>query len=67
MIDPANNDYIIAVECISSTGKTIPPMLPVFGVNILHTMSHNNDLNIEILISKTESDSANNYIALELL
>ena len=36
MIDPKNRDCITSVECISSVGETISPMLLVSGVNILH-------------------------------
>ena len=36
MIDPENRDYITSVECIGSAGETIPPMLLISGINILH-------------------------------
>ena len=36
MIDPDNRNYITSVECIGSLGETIPPMLLISGVNILH-------------------------------
>lgn len=36
IIDLENRDYITSVECISSAGETIQPMLLISGVNILH-------------------------------
>ena len=36
MIDSENRDYITSVECVGSAGETIPPMLLISGVNILH-------------------------------
>lgn len=65
IIDSDNRDYITLVECIGSTGKTISPMLLVFGVNILHQLYHDNDLDRSTLIGTTESGYANNDTVLE--
>ena len=36
MTDPDNWDYIISVECISSGGSVIPPLIIIFGAQVLH-------------------------------
>ena len=36
MTDPDNRDYITSVECISSAGHVIPPLIIISGVHILH-------------------------------
>ena len=65
MIDPDNCDYITSVECIGSSGKTIPPMLQVSGVNILYKWCQHNNFEGEIVISTTETGYANGDTALE--
>ena len=67
MIDPKNRDYITSVECIGSAGKTIPPMLLISGVNILHKWCQHNDLDCDIVIGTTETGYANDDTALEWL
>ena len=65
MINPENRNYITSVECISSAGETIPPMLLVSGVNILYKWCQNNDLDGEIVIGTTETGYANDDMVLE--
>ena len=36
MTDPDNHDYITSVECISSAGDVILPLLILSGIHILH-------------------------------
>jgi trans-2-enoyl-CoA reductase len=36
MTDSDNRDYITSVECISSDGEVIPPLIILAGVHILH-------------------------------
>lgn len=36
MIDLKNRNYITLAKCIGSAGEIIPPMLVIFGVNILY-------------------------------
>ena len=36
IIDPDNRDYITSVKCIGSLKKTMPSMLLISRVNILH-------------------------------
>ncbi len=67
MIDPENRDYITSVECIGSDGETIPPMLLISGVNILHKWCQNNNLDGETLIGTTETGYANDDTALNWL
>ena len=67
MIDPENRDYITSVECIGSAGETIPPMLLISGVNILHKWCQHNDLDDEIRIGTTETGYSNDDTALEWL
>ncbi len=67
IIDRENCDYITSVECIGSAGKTIPPMLLISGVNILHKWSHQNDLDGNIVTSTTETGYANDDTAVEWL
>ena len=68
MIDPENRDYITSVECsIGSAGETIPPMLLVSRVNILHKRCQHNDLDGDTVIGTTETGYANDDTALEWL
>ena len=67
MIDPENRDYITSVECIGSAGETIPPMLLISGVNILHKWCQHNDLDGDVGIGTTETVYANDDTALEWL
>ena len=67
MIDLENRDYITLVECIGSAGETIPPMLLISGVNILHKWCQHNDLDGGIVIGITETGYANDNTALEWL
>ena len=55
MIDPENRDYITSVECIGSAGETIPPMLLLSRVNILHKWCQHKDLGGGIVIGTTET------------
>ncbi len=67
MIDPENRDYITSVECIGSAGGTIPPMLLISGVNILHKWCLDNNLDGETPIGTTETGYVNNDTALDWL
>ncbi len=44
MIDPEIHYDITSVECIGSACETIPPILLISRVNILHNWSQLNDL-----------------------
>ena len=65
MIDLENRDYTISIECIGSAGETIPPMLLINGVNILHKWCQHNDLDGSIVIGITETGYANDDTSLE--
>ena len=65
MIDPDNCNYITSVECISSAGETIPPMLLVSRVNILYKWYQHNNLEGDIVIGITETGYANDDTALK--
>ena len=67
MIGPENRDYITSVEFIGSAGETIPPILLISGVNILHKWCQHNDLDGDVVIGTTETGYANNDTALEWL
>ena len=67
MINPENRNYITSIECIGSIGKTVPPMLLVSGVNILHKWCHHNDLDGDIMIGITETGYVNDNTAFEWL
>ncbi len=67
MIDPENRDYITLVECIGSADETIPPILLISGVNILHKWCQDNNLDGETLIGTTETGYANDNTALDWL
>ena len=66
-IDPESREYITSAECISSAGETIPPMLLVSRVNILHKWCQKNDLNSKIRIGTTETGFTNDDTGLEWL
>ena len=65
IIDPNNHDYITSIECISSVGETILPILLVSKINNLYKWYHHNDLEGDIVIGTTEIGYANNNTALE--
>lgn len=65
MIDPKNCNYITFVECISSVGKTIWPILLISRINILYKGCQHNDLNSNIVINIMKTSYANNDNALE--
>lgn len=67
IIDLKNHDYIISVQCISSAGETILPILLISGVNILYKWYQYNNLDGNIVIGIMETGYANNDIALEWL
>ncbi len=67
MIDRENYDYITSVECIGSGDETIPPMLVISTVNILHKWCQDNNLDGETLIGNTETGYANKDTALDWL
>ncbi len=58
MSDPDNREFCIAIECISGTGKDIPPMLILQGVNLLS--SHfNNDIDDEVVFTTSDTGYSN--------
>lgn len=65
IIDSENCNYITLVKCISSADETIPPMLLVFEVHILHKWCQNNNLDIDIVIGITETNYANDDTVLK--
>lgn len=65
MIDINNHNYITLVEYIGFIDKSIPPILLVSRVNILHKLYQYNDLEKDTLIGIIESGYANNNTALE--
>ena len=67
MMDPDNRDYITSVECVSSGGEVIPPMLIISGVNILHKWCQENDLDEDTLIGTSESSYSNDDLAMDWL
>ncbi len=67
MINFENRDYITSVEFIDSVGKTIPPILLISKVNILHKWCQQNDLDDNIVICTTKTGYANNDNTLEWL
>lgn len=67
MIDLENCNEITSVECIGSANETIPPMLLISGVNILHKCCQHNDLDSNVVIGITKTIYANNNTLLEQL
>ena len=67
MIDLENCVYITLVEYIGSAGETIPPMLLISWVNILHKWCQDNNLVGETLIGTTETGYTNDDTALDWL
>ena len=67
MISPENNDYITLVEFIGSAGETIPPMLLISRVHILHKWCQNNNLDGETIIGTTGTGYANDDTLLDWL
>ena len=67
MIDLENRDYITSVEYIGSAGETIPPMLLISRVNILHKWCEDNNLDGETLIGTTETGYVNDNTELDWL
>ncbi len=67
IIDPENRDYITSLECIGSAGETIPLMLLISKVNIIHKWCKNNNLDGETLIGITEAGYANEDTELDCL
>lgn len=67
LMDPDNRDYITSVECISSAGDVIPPLLIISGVHILHKWCQENDLDGETLIGTSETGYSNDDLALDWL
>ncbi len=67
MINLETRDCITVVECISSSDKTIFPILLISDVNILHKWCQDNNLDSEALIGNNETDYLNNNTALDLL
>ena len=67
MTDPDNRDYITSVECISSAGDVIPPLLILSGIHILHKWCQHNDLDGETLIGTSETGYSNDDLAMDWL
>ena len=67
MTDPDNRDYITTVECISSGGEVIPPLIIISGVQILHKWCQENDLHDDILIGTSDSGYSNDDLAMDWL
>lgn len=67
VINPENRDYNTLVKYISFAGKTIPPMLLVSKVNILHKRCQHNNLNSDIVIGITKTGYTNDNTALKWL
>lgn len=67
MTDLKNHDYITSVECISSAGEAIPPLLILSGVNILHKWCQHNDLDGDKLIGTSETGYLNDDLAIDWL
>ncbi len=65
IIDLENGNYIISVEFINSSDKTIPSILPIFEVNILCKWWTSNNLNSKTLIGNQNTEYANDDKALE--
>ena len=63
MINSENRDYITSLECLGSAGETIPPMLLISGVNILHNWCQHNDLDREVVIGTTQTSYLNDDTA----
>ncbi len=66
MTDPDNRTYLTFVECVSSEGWFIPPMLILAGVHILHKWGFN-DLDGETLIGTSETGYSNDDLAMNWL
>ena len=66
MTDPDNRDYITSVECISSGGCVIPPLIIISGAQVLHKWCEN-DLDGDTLFATSESGYSNDDIALDWL
>ena len=58
-----NRNDIISIKYIGSAGETIPPMLLVSKVNILHKWCLHNDLDSNIVIGITETGYTNDDTA----
>lgn len=67
MTDPENRDYITSVECISSAGEAILPLVILSGVNILHKWCQHNDLDGDKLIGTSETGYSNGGLAIDWL
>lgn len=67
LTDPDNRDYITSVECISSVGDVIPPLIIISGVHILHKWTEHNDLDGETLIGTSETGYSNDDLAMDWL
>jgi len=63
MTDPDNRTYLTSVECVSSGGWFIPPMLILAGVHILHKWGFNDDT----LIGTSETGYSNDDLAMDWL
>ncbi len=58
MSDPDNREFCTVIECINGTGKDIPPMLILQGVNLLS--SHfNNDIDDEVVFTTSDTGYSN--------
>jgi len=58
MSNPDNREFCIVIECINGTGKDIPPMLILQGVNLLS--SHfNNDIDDEVIFTTSDTGYSN--------
>jgi len=66
MTDPDNRIYITSVECVSSRGWVIRPVLILAGVHILHKWGFD-DLDGDIVIGTSETGYSNDDLAMDWL
>lgn len=62
--NPDSRDYITSVQCISSAGDVIPPLIIISGVHILHKWCEENDLDGETLIGTSKTGDSNDDLAM---
>lgn len=66
MTDPDNRDYITSVECISSGGLVIPPLIIISGAHVLHKWCEN-DLDGDTLFATSDTGYSNDDLAIDWL
>lgn len=67
LTDPDNREYIISVKSINSGGKTIPPIMILYGIYILEKWAEENNLNDNILLATSLKGYSNDELALQWL